>query len=224
MTGQAPDHQKQVCVRCKEFKDPDKFCSPKLSIMYCAEFSIPLPTSAEHTSSLPVMLCTACLRTLAKRKNQKRHDRKPKYRLSKNIRTGIYKSLRTGCGGLWEDRVGYTLSQLKEHLQSQFKDGMSWQNFGQWQIDHIRPVYSFDFSKYEDEDFKRCWSLSNLRPLWAKDNWKRKKNRQPMRKCFDESPYDSCLDCPKAVHIKYIGRVCQRFHRKVPEWWETEQR
>ncbi|MEA3226995.1 MAG: hypothetical protein U9Q07_13675, partial [Planctomycetota bacterium] len=107
--------------------------------------------------------------------NKKRHDRKPRNRLSGNIRTGIRKSFRTGKPGLWESRVGYTLAELREHLQSQFQPGMSWQNYGQWQIDHIRPVCSFDFSKYDDEDFNRCWSLSNLRPLWARDNWTRKK-------------------------------------------------
>lgn len=224
MVDQTPYNQKQPCVRCKERKDTDKFCSPKLSIMYCAEFNIPLPTPTEHTPSQPVALCAACLRTLAKKKNQKRHDRKPKNRLSRNIRTGISKSLRTGKTGLWEWRVGYSLAKLREHLQSQFQPGMSWSNYGQWHIDHIKAVSSFDFNSYDQEAFKNCWSLSNLRPLWARDNWKRKKNRQPMRRCFDESPYTSCLDCPQTIHIKYRGRFCQRFHQKVPEWWETEQR
>jgi len=175
MIDQTPDNQKQPCVRCKERKDPDKFCSPKLSIMYCAEFNIPLPTPIEHTPSQPVALCAACLRTLAKKKNQKRHDRKPKNRLSRNIRTGISKSLRTGKTGLWEWRVGYSLAKLREHLQSQFQPGMSWSNYGQWHIDHIKAVSSFDFNSYDQEAFKNCWSLSNLRPLWARDNWTRKK-------------------------------------------------
>lgn len=157
-----------------------------------------------------------------KKDNQRRHNRKPKNRLCGNIRTGIYKSFKTGKPGLWESRVGYSLAELREHLQGQFTAGMSWSNYGQWQIDHIKTVASFDFSKYDDEDFKRCWSLSNLRPLWARDNWTRRKNRQQMRKCFDESPYASCLDCPRTVHIKYRGWFCQRFHRQVPEWWETQ--
>jgi len=155
-----------------------------------------------------------------KKQNQRRHNRKPKNRLSLNIEHGICKSFKTGKPGLWEWRVGYSLAKLREHLQKQFEPGMSWSNYGQWQIDHIKTVASFDFSKYDDEDFKRCWSLSNLRPLWARDNWTRSKTRQPMRKCFDESPYDSCLDCPRTVHIKYRGRFCQRFHQKVPQWWE----
>ena len=171
-----------------------------------------------------------------KKQNQKRHNRKPKYRLCGNIKTGIYKSFKTGKPGSWEWCVGYSLAKLREHLQKQFEPGMSWSNYGQWQIDHIKTVASFDFSKYDDEDFKRCWSLSNLRPLWARDNWTRKKNQQPMRRCFDESPYKFCLDCPQAVQIKYRGRfcLCKEFFQKfycleVPvgyslpdlKWWET---
>ncbi len=161
----------------------------------------------------------------SKKENQRRYNRKLKNRLCKTIRMGIYRSFKNGRGGRWESRVGYKLAELREHLQNQFTDGMSWSNYGcndgQWQIDHIKPVCSFDFSSYDDKDFKRCWSLSNLRPLWARENWTRRKNREPMRKCFDESPYASCLDCPQTVHIKYRGQFCQRFRRWVPEWWET---
>ena len=209
------------CIRCKERKDPRRFCSPKVSIYYCAEFNIPLSPPTKDKPLQTAALCADCQRTLAKKYYKKRYNQKSKNRLNKNIITGIRKSFRTGRHGLWESRVGYTLSELREHLQNQFQAGMSWRNYSQWHIDHIKPVASFDFSSYEQEAFKRCWALSNLRPMWARDNWSRKKNRQPMRKCFDESPYASCLDCPRAIHIKYRGRFCQRFHRKVPEWWES---
>lgn len=212
---------KVKCICCKERKDPCKFCSNKFSVYMCGRFNIPIPPVAKDKSLPLIFLCNACHRTLCKKENQKQHNRRPKYKLSRNIRTGISKSFRTGKSGLWESRVGYTLAELREYLQSQFQPNMSWANYGKWHIDHIKPVSSFDFNSYEQEAFKSCWSLSNLRPLWAKDNWMRKKNRQPMRKCFDESPYASCLDCPRTVHIKYRGLFCQRFHRKVPQWWET---
>ena len=165
------------CIRCKEIKEAYKFCSPKLSIHYCAKFNIPLSPSTEHTPLESAALCGACLRTFAKKENQKRHYRQPKNRLCRNIRTDIYKSFKTGKSGLWESRVGYTLAELKQHLQRQFQPGMSWSNYGQWHIDHIKPVASFDFSSYEQGAFKQCWALSNLRPLWARYNWTRKKNR-----------------------------------------------
>jgi len=62
------------------------------------------------------------------------------------------------------------ISDLKQHLESQFTDGMTWDNYGEWHIDHIKPVSWFNFTSYEDREFKQCWSLDNLQPLWAKDN------------------------------------------------------
>ena len=66
--------------------------------------------------------------------------------------------------------LGYTKYELKDHLESQFTDGMSWDRFNEIHIDHIRPVSSFNYTTTECEDFKKCWALNNLQPLWAKDN------------------------------------------------------
>lgn len=66
--------------------------------------------------------------------------------------------------------VGYTLVELMEHLESQFTKGMTWDNYGEWHIDHIRPVSDFNFITHNDSEFKECWSLWNLQPLWAFDN------------------------------------------------------
>lgn len=102
-----------------------------------------------------------------------------KKRLSQAISVRMNQSLK-GCkyNRHWEDLVGYTLQDLKEHLESQFIDGMSWKNHGisGWHIDHIRPIDSFDIVDYDCSDFKKCWSLDNLQPLWAKDNME-KSNR-----------------------------------------------
>lgn len=72
-------------------------------------------------------------------------------------------------GSFWAS-VGYTKADLALHIEKQFTDGMRWDNAREWHIDHILPVNSFDFKSYEDDEFKACWALSNLRPLWAKDN------------------------------------------------------
>ena len=71
----------------------------------------------------------------------------------------------------WEDIVGYTIEDLKTHLESQFTLWMSWDNYGQyWHIDHKKPKSLFKFTSYEDDEFKRCWSLNNLQPLEADVN------------------------------------------------------
>lgn len=60
----------------------------------------------------------------------------------------------------------YTPDDLKLHMESLFSDGMSWDNYGQWHIDHIIPVSKFD----RETPLSIINSLDNLQPLWAKDN------------------------------------------------------
>jgi len=62
--------------------------------------------------------------------------------------------------------LGYSADDLKEHLQSQFTEGMSWGNHGEWDIDHIRPVTNFSL----DTSVSEVCALENLQPLWKVDN------------------------------------------------------
>lgn len=95
----------------------------------------------------------------------------PKFRLNRRFRSHISRSLgKSKNGRHWGNLVGYTIDDLKHHLEKQFKTGMTWENYGEWHIDHIVPVSAFNFSSPDHHDFKRCWALSNLQPLWAKDN------------------------------------------------------
>ncbi len=67
-------------------------------------------------------------------------------------------------------KLGYTIQELKLDIESKFKEGMSWDNYGEWHIDHIVPRSWTPYNSIEDENFIKCWSLSNLQPLWAKEN------------------------------------------------------
>lgn len=62
--------------------------------------------------------------------------------------------------------LGYSPSELKQHLEALFKDGMSWDNYGTWEIDHIKPIGSFDINTPANI----INALSNLQPLWRLDN------------------------------------------------------
>lgn len=68
------------------------------------------------------------------------------------------------------DLVGCSAADLQAHIQSLWRPGMSWGNYGQfgWHIDHIRPCSSFDLS--EQEQRNKCFHYTNLQPLWAFDN------------------------------------------------------
>ena len=95
----------------------------------------------------------------------------PKYRLNKNMRKRIRESLKViNNGKSWQSLVDYTASKLRKHLEAQFQTGMTWENYGEWHVDHIIPISAFNFTKPEDIDFKRCWALSNLQPMWADKN------------------------------------------------------
>jgi len=65
--------------------------------------------------------------------------------------------------------LGYSPIELKEHIEKKFIDGMFWDNWGKWHLDHIKPVSSFDKS----EKMSIINSLDNLQPLWAVDNLKK---------------------------------------------------
>lgn len=72
----------------------------------------------------------------------------------------------------WTNILGYSLKELMDHLESKFIDGMSWDNYGRfgWHIDHIKPSSLFKYESIDDDEFKKCWSLNNLQPLWWRDN------------------------------------------------------
>jgi hypothetical protein len=98
----------------------------------------------------------------------------PWYRLSLNISRRIRKGLQhPDFKGRrpWETLVGFTLDDLRRHLEALFRPGMSWANYGsRWHLDHIRPVSSFNCTSTEEPDFRKCWGLNNLQPLWAQEN------------------------------------------------------
>ena len=79
----------------------------------------------------------------------------------------------------------YSIKELKCYLENKFESWMTWNNWGAynkytwidndqstwtWNIDHIIPQSNLPYSLMTDDNFKKCWSLDNLRPLSAKQN------------------------------------------------------
>lgn len=64
--------------------------------------------------------------------------------------------------------IGCSINELCAHLESLFKPGMSWQNFGEWEVDHIKPCCKFNLLCYEEQAV--CFHFSNLQPLWMREN------------------------------------------------------
>jgi hypothetical protein len=102
----------------------------------------------------------------------------PMYRLRSSVSAYVYWCLRSGKGGRrTEELLGYSIATLRLHLERQFERGMTWDNYGEWHVDHILPVASFNFTSPDDPDFRACWAMTNLRPMWAADNIRKSDKR-----------------------------------------------
>ncbi|MBB6299916.1 hypothetical protein [Rhizobium leucaenae] len=95
-----------------------------------------------------------------------------KFRIESAMRCRIWSGITSGSKGDRRtiDLLEFSIADLMHHLESKFLPGMSFDNYGDWHIDHIRPLASFDYETPDDPEFKLAWALSNLQPLWAADN------------------------------------------------------
>jgi len=109
-------------------------------------------------------------------KNRRKVD--PIFYLRKKVRNRVRDYFRNKTKTTSE-YLGCSFEYLKEHLEKQFKEGMTWENRGEWHIDHIIPLSS---GKSEEEIIKLC-HYSNLQPLWAEENLK--KGNKIYEKNFD---------------------------------------
>ena len=129
------------------------------------------------------------------RRRRKKRKENPAFRIEQNIRSRfseIMKSARNNKMHSTFDYVGCDSKFLREHLENQFNEGMTWDNYGygddKWNVDHRRPCASFD--KTNQDDLFMCWHWTNLQPLWQPENQKEKRDK------FD----------PKTFRYKWIDR------------------
>jgi hypothetical protein len=94
-----------------------------------------------------------------------------KGKLENNVSCALHRALKGRKNGEPSFRLlGFGVEQLMAHMERQFTKGMSWDNYGKWHVDHIRPLVSFEYSEPTDPEFRSAWALTNLRPLWASEN------------------------------------------------------
>lgn len=122
-------------------------------------------------------------------KNYKYMKRRLEYDIRFKLRCSVSKTIRSSLknkknGESCIKYLSYTIQELKQHLEKQFESWMTWKNWGvykktwddqdsstwKWQIDHIIPQSCLLYSNMNEDNFKKCWALENLRPLSAKDN------------------------------------------------------
>ncbi len=131
---------KLTCSKCGNLKGYESFQPNKL--MY----------SKEHS------YCRECVNNdLDLKLSSSLRRRVRNYLLNGNIKYG--KTL---------ELVGCDIYKLKSHLESKFSEGMNWGNYGDWEIDHIKPISLFNLSNEVEQ--RTCFHYTNLQPLWKFDN------------------------------------------------------
>ncbi len=109
-----------------------------------------------------------------KRYMRKRRKNDPMFKLSKNMITAMSQSLKDKkeFSQHYCEILGYTFEEFVETLTSRFLPGMIIENYGLWEVHHRKPISSFSYKSVNDPEFKKCWALDNLWPLWWEDNLK----------------------------------------------------
>lgn len=115
-------------------------------------------------------------------KKLKKINKKISDKMLNTLRCRISKALKRNQKAFrTQNLLGCSLDELRAYLESLFKPGMNWNNYGtgangkgmkEWHLDHIKPCASFDLSKPEEQ--QKCFHYSNLQPLWAKENLEKK--------------------------------------------------
>jgi len=194
-----------TCISCRTIKRKirdDKLknsIKPELETLTCSVCKLNKPATTEyfhrHSRSTTGFKnsCKSCRKLethkynisdscKAKAKFRRKNDNI--WKLKKNISSTICNSLRnrnSSKEGSCFKYLGYTVEELKTHLESQFEEWMNWDNWGQisnerktWNIDHIYPQSKLPYDSMIHPNFIKCWSLSNLRPISATENIKKK--------------------------------------------------
>ena len=109
---------------------------------------------------------------LSQRNKKKRMAEDPSVKIAEYQRVRIRRAL-MGIDKSQSTRqlLGCSAEFLRGHLQAQFQPGMTWENYGEWHVDHIRPCASFNLANPGHQQI--CFHYTNLQPLWAIDNLKK---------------------------------------------------
>ena len=157
---------KKICSVCGKEKDIKCFSKDKRLIMQLAS-----TCRSCQGKQYKQWICKDGNKEHRNKYARDRVNSNPKHKLNMRISNSIRNSIISGKNGqTWSLLVDYLIDDLMKHLEKQFSDGMTWENYGEWHIDHKIPISAHNFTKPEHRDFKRCWSLKNLQPMWASEN------------------------------------------------------
>lgn len=108
-------------------------------------------------------------RKLTRQNHRRQRQNNPNFKIASNLRSRLWAALKGNnkTGSAVRD-LGCSIEHLRQWLEFQFQPGMTWDNYGKWHIDHIKPLASFDLTNRNQ--LKAACHYTNLQPLWAVDN------------------------------------------------------
>jgi hypothetical protein len=166
-------------------RSPNHFCNRSCSASYNGSkypkrIAKEKPRCVDCGNTCKKNRCKPCyIKTISKTDQEKRlsrnkyfRDRRKNdisFRVTHNLRVRVNDFVKgKGKAARTIELIGCDVKYLLAHLSKQFTDGMSWDNYGEWEIDHIIPCSSYDLSNKDQQ--KVCFHYTNLQPLWKKDN------------------------------------------------------
>lgn len=161
------DNETKECSVCNEVKKLDKFHVAKTKGKIRAECRT---CSSKKRKEYYQTHKDETIKQNIKYQNERRKQ-DPAYKIERNMRCRLYHALKKD-GAKKSDTtmklVGCTPNFLKGYIEAKFTDGMTWDNYGDFHIDHIRPCASFNLLNEEEQ--RICFHYKNLQPLWGHDN------------------------------------------------------
>lgn len=184
--------QKTLNTRLTKYKENKDICESKIcAACHIQKFSTEFYKDI-HTKCGVSSRCKSCTRTKnssnAKRKEclskyrraHKKHYaelKKQRYKKDINFRLRCILGSRLSEAvrrkfkkGKTIDLLGCSVDEFIKYIETKFIDKMSWNNYGKtgWELDHIKPLCSFDLSLKEEQE--KAMNFTNYQPLWVKDN------------------------------------------------------
>ena len=174
--------QYKICSKCSEEKPTTEYSKHSKHYLrsYCKKCAY--ISAKDYNSKYPEKVAKCKNNWYKNNKEQvfkihydyvkKRKKSDPEFKLSLAIRARFKQAIKhSWLRGKTLSYLGCSISEYKKYLESKFQPGMTWENYGEWHIDHILPLCSFNL-KDELEVSKAC-HFSNTQPLWALDNLKK---------------------------------------------------
>ncbi len=117
------------------------------------------------------------------KKNYKKDMQNVQYKLKKNLRCRLYHAIKYGYGVKNDNTLNLlscSIEFFQGYMESKFEDGMTWENYGKWHVDHIIPCSSWDLTI--PSEVRMCFHYLNLQPMWGSENTAKKDKFNPKDK------------------------------------------